>query len=73
MRSTYYAMCVEAGAWDDVHCRAALHANVAACLRRDKKQEAAVAECDKALSLLYDPTLNCYYDPVSGKYYELNA
>ena len=44
--------CVEAGAWDDVHCRAALHANVAACLRRDKKQEAAVAECDKALSLL---------------------
>ena len=44
--------CIEAAAMDDVHCRAALHANIAACLRRDKKQEQAVSECDQALALL---------------------
>ncbi|EOD24235.1 hypothetical protein EMIHUDRAFT_238773 [Emiliania huxleyi CCMP1516] len=45
---------------DDLHCRAALHAavagwrhaNIAACLRRDKRPADAVAECDCALLLL---------------------
>jgi len=37
---------------DDLHCRAALHANIAACLRRDKRPADAVAECDCALRLL---------------------
>jgi predicted Zn-dependent protease len=37
---------------DDKHNRAALHANVAACLRRDKKPAEAVLECDAALALL---------------------
>jgi tetratricopeptide (TPR) repeat protein len=43
---------VEAGARDDRHGRAALHANVAACLRRGKAPAEAVAACDAALSLL---------------------
>jgi tetratricopeptide (TPR) repeat protein len=43
---------VEAGARDDRHNRAALHANVAACLRRDKRPLDAVAACDAALALL---------------------
>ena len=43
---------IEACIRDDKHNRAALHANVAACLRRDKKPAEAVLECDAALSLL---------------------
>jgi len=44
--------CVVAGLRDDKHCRAALHSNIAACYRRNKQPEQAVAECDKALALL---------------------
>ena len=44
--------CIEAGARDDIHARAALHAHIAACNRREKKQAEAVIECDKALGLL---------------------
>ena len=43
---------MEAGARDDRHGRAALHANVAACLRRGKAPLEAVAACDAALALL---------------------
>ena len=44
--------CVEAGAIDDKHSRAAFHANVAACLRRNKQPADAVLACDAALALL---------------------
>ena len=44
--------CIEAGLIDDRHGRAALHANMAACHRRHKQPDAAVAECDLALRLL---------------------
>ena len=43
---------VTAGLCDDVHARAALHASIAACYRRNKLPAKAVAECDKALELL---------------------
>ena len=44
--------CLEAAAADDIHGRAAMHAHVAACCRRDKRPEAAVEACDRALALL---------------------
>jgi tetratricopeptide (TPR) repeat protein len=44
--------CLEGGSRDDVHGRAALHANVAACLRRAKQPAQAVEACDAALALL---------------------
>ena len=44
--------CTMAGASDDTHRRAALHANLAVCYRRSKQPDAGVRECDKALALL---------------------
>ena len=35
--------CVVAGAKDDKHCRAALHANIAACYRRNKQPDQVAA------------------------------
>ena len=44
--------CIEAGARDDKHGRAALHTSIAACLRRGKRAAEGALECDKALMLL---------------------
>lgn len=46
------AACAEAGTPHDIHARAALLTNAAACLRRARKPGDAVAKCDAALALL---------------------
>lgn len=46
------AACAEAGLPQDIHARAALLTNAAACLRRARKPAEAVALCDGALALL---------------------